>query len=106
MDKALLAAALGLVLAGCSSGSKDGSKQDHVGAQATDLAADTNVLRDANAASSDVVRSAGDCEAVKAALPEANRKLDELERRVRTSTGQASLRALRKQVNDVAGMCP
>jgi hypothetical protein len=81
-------------------------KQKDIGAQAADVASDTNALREANGAANAVVRAAGDCDAVKAALPEANQRLDDVAKSVRTVTGQATLEAIRKRVNSIAELCP
>jgi hypothetical protein len=94
-----------VLLAACSSDSPK-PPEKNLGAQAADIASDTEALRAANAAAGEVVRAAGDCEAVKAALPEANRRLDEIEENVRTATGRTTLAALRKRVGEVAELCP
>ena len=109
MKKTLLPVLIGVVLAGCGAGAKDasGAAQDKdIGAQAADVASDTNALRAANAAAGEVVRSAGDCDKVKAALPDANRSLDEIEKSVRTAAGTTTFQAVRKRVSDVAELCP
>ncbi len=74
--------------------------------QATDIAADNQILKEANAAASAVVQAAGDCAAVKAAIDEANRKLDEAERQVRTPVGRTTINTLKKQVRTIADACP
>jgi len=94
-----------LVLAACA-GPEPAAPGKGVGEQAADVVSDTDVLKAANAASGEVVRAAGDCEAVKAALPEANQKLDEIESSVRTATGRATLGALRQRVRSIAESCP
>jgi len=109
MKKTVLPVLTAVVLVACSAGSKDASerpKDKDIGAQAADVASDTAALRAANTAAGEVVRSAGDCDKVKAALPEANRSLDEIEQSVRTATGKTTLLAVRKRVNDIAQMCP
>lgn len=109
MAKMLLPVLVGLALAGCSGGSNEPSEPARgkdIGAQAADVSSDTNALRAANGAAGEVVRSAGDCEKVKAALPEANRSLDEIEKSVRTAAGKTTFLAVRKRVNDIAEMCP
>ena len=73
---------------------------------ATNLVEDTQVLEEASAAANDVVRNASDCDAVKAALPETRRRLEEAGLRVRTETGRTSLDALNKHVASVARGCP
>ena len=109
MTNRLLPVLIGVVLAGCGAGSKSDSettKDKDIGAQAADVASDTDALRAANAAAGGVVRSAGDCDQVKAALPEANRSLDEIEKSVHTTAGRTTFLAVRKRVNDVAELCP
>ena len=109
MPKTLLLVVAAAALLACSSNAKEPppkAQGKDVGAQAADVASDTEALRAANEAAGDVVRAAGDCEAVKAALPEANRRLDEIENSVRTATGRTTLAAVRKRVNDVAQLCP
>jgi hypothetical protein len=96
----VLAAALPWLLAGCE------KKESDLGKDAGNLAADTQVLKDASAAANEVVGKAGDCDAVKAALPETNRKLDDATKRVRTMTGRASLDSLKRQVTTIADACP
>jgi hypothetical protein len=92
--------ALFLALAGCKKSEPDPSS-------ATEKIVDDNqTLAEANAAANEVVRAAGDCEAVKAALPGARQKLSELEGRVRTQTGRVTYAAVKKRVEDVASMCP
>jgi hypothetical protein len=77
-----------------------------IGAETADVASDTRRLAAANAATGEVVRAAGDCEAVHAALPEANRQIEEIAPHVRTVSGKTTLDALRKRVNDIAQACP
>ncbi len=96
---AVLAAALAAA-AGCE------KKESQLGKDAGNLVADTQVLEEAAAAANDVVRNASDCDAVKAALPETRRRLDEAGKKVRTMTGRASLDSLKKQVTTVADACP
>lgn len=96
----LLAAALPWATAGCA-------KQEHdLNDDKADLVSDTAVLEEASAAANDVVRNAAECDAVKAALPETRRRLQEAVQRVRTQTGRTTLASLHKQVNTVAGNCP
>jgi hypothetical protein len=96
---AVLAAALAAAV-GCH------TMESHLGTDAGNLVADTMVLEEAAAAANDVVRNASDCDAVKAALPETRRRLDEAGKKVRTMTGRASLDSLKKQVTTVADACP
>ena len=94
---------LPLMLAGCKK-SKDEPKD--LGEQMRDVAADTEVMRDAQAAVNEVVRAAGDCELAKPAIAAAMMKLDEVERHVRTAAANSTLDTLRKQVRQVQDMCP
>ncbi len=89
-----------LALAGCKKSEPDPSSST------VKIVDDNQTLAAASAAAADVVRAAGDCEAVKAALPTARQKLAELEGRVRTETGKVTFAAVKKRVEDVATMCP
>jgi hypothetical protein len=100
LGRAAALAAVTLLAAGCE------KKESQFGKDAGNLVADTQVLEEAAAAANDVVRNASDCDAVKAALPETRRKLDEAAKRVRTDTGRVSLDSLNKQVANVSGACP
>ena len=81
-------------------------KEENLGDQAAKIVSDTNVLREANDAANSVIREATDCEAVKAVLPEANRRLDEVAGKIWTATGRTTFEALRKQVATIAQNCP
>lgn len=74
--------------------------------QATDTAADTQVLHAAVEAANEVVRNAADCDTARAAVAGARRTFDEVEPRLRTGAARTSLAALRKQVDHVADLCP
>ena len=67
---------------------------------------DTRVLGEASAAANEVVRSAGDCDAVRPILAEAKAKLNQAEPRLRTISGHGALDAMRKRVAKVEDMCP
>jgi hypothetical protein len=97
-----------LLVAGCGGGSKEKAEppKGGLGEQVGDTAFDTQVMKEANDAAGSVVRVAADCDAVKAALPEANRRLDEAAGKLRTATGRTSLDSLRQQVKKVAEACP
>ena len=100
---------IGLLSSACGPGGEKAAeepKTDDIGAQAANVVSDTDALRAANEAAGEVVRSAGDCESVKAALPEAKRRLDEIEPSVRTAAGKVTFEAVRKRVRDVAEVCP
>ena len=77
-----------------------------LGAQVGDTASDTAAMREANDAANTVIRAAGDCDAVKAALPDTNARLDAVSARLVTATGKTSLDSLRKQVATIASACP
>jgi hypothetical protein len=97
-----LAVVAGLLLAACQA---DPGKKD-IQTQAGDIAADTGVMKAAEAAANDIVRNSTDCDAVKANLAETNRKLDEAQARVRTEAGRTTLEVLKTQVRNVAQACP
>jgi hypothetical protein len=94
---------LPLLWSGCTK-SKDEPKD--LGEQMRDVAADTQVMQDAQAAVNEVVRAAGDCELAKPAIAAATMKLDEVARHVRTAAANSTLDTLRKQVRQVQDMCP
>ena len=101
------ACALALVLlAGCARDAPPEAKSDDIGAQTARIANDTEVLADAQEAVNAVVRNAPDCEAAKASMEEANRKIAEAAGEVQTATGRATLDAMRQQVRRVAELCP
>ena len=93
-----------VALAGCGKKSKDDPKD--LGEQMRDVEADTQVMRDAQAAVNEVIRAAGDCETAKPAIAAAIMKLDEVEGHVRTAAANQTLGTLRKQVRQVQDMCP
>lgn len=99
-------AALAL-LSACGGGKpKPSPSPSGLGAQVKAMEQDMNTMREANAAANDVIRAAGDCDAVRPLLAAANARMDEAARHVQTATGQQMLDALRKKVRDVAENCP
>jgi hypothetical protein len=98
----LLTLALALATAAC----KDPSSRDSLGGQSGAIGSDTETLKEANAAASEVAGSAGDCDAVKRALPNAERALSDAAGKVQTATGRQVLDSLQKQVKTVADACP
>jgi hypothetical protein len=76
-----------------------------LGEATADAAWDTQVLREASAASNEVVRNAADCDLVRPIIGETRRKLDDAGTRLRTHAGRATLDALHKQVDRVADLC-
>lgn len=105
---ATAALALGaLALVGCGGGKPEPSPSPSgVGAVAKAMEQDMAIMREANAAASDVIRAAGDCDAARPLITAATARLDEASRKVQTSMGQQSVEALRKKVRDVAESCP
>jgi len=96
----LMVAAL---VAGCKK-AKDEPKD--IGEQMRDVAADTQVMQDAQAAVNEVIRATSDCETAKPAIAAAIMKLDEAARHVRTAAANSTLDTLRKQVKQVQDLCP
>jgi hypothetical protein len=102
---------LALALVACSGGppkqaSPTPPPPKDLGSQVGDAASDTAVMHEANDAANSVIRAGGDCDAVKAALDDANRRLDEAAAKLKTATGRTSLATLRRQVEEVASACP
>ena len=105
---AVLAFALGIVALAlsCGEAKAPGPQSQDPEAQAARVAADTHLLQDAQQAVNEVVRNAPDCEAAKASMDEANRKIAEAESKVQTATGRTTLDAMKTQVKRVAELCP
>ena len=102
-----LAAALVLIPVLMTGGCKKGKDEPKdIGEQMRDVGADTQVMSDAQAAVNEVLRAGSDCDMAKPAVALANAKLDEAARHVRTSSANATLDTLRKQVRQVQDMCP
>ncbi len=85
--------------AGCSGG---GGKDETGVSQAV---GDTQLVREAQGAANELLRSASDCAAVEASYRNVSAKLDEVESRLQTETGRTTLETLRKQVGTVAEAC-
>jgi hypothetical protein len=106
MNRAFAALALAVLVA-CGGGApKPSPSPSGIGAQVKAMEQDMNTMREANAAASDVIRAAGDCDAARPLIPAANARLDEAGRKVQTATGQQTLEALRKKVREVSENCP
>ena len=88
---------------GCKKG-KDEPKD--IGEQMRDVEADTQVMRDAQAAVNEVVRAASDCEAAKPAIAGAKIRLNDAAKHIRTAAANATLDTMRKQVRQVEDLCP
>lgn len=98
---AFLLAPVTLVLtAGCGGGGGNDA-----GSATTKIVSDTAVMKEAEAAANEVIRSTGDCDAVRAAYADAIAKLDEVESRVQTQAGRTTLQTLRKQVTTAGEAC-
>jgi hypothetical protein len=67
---------------------------------------DKQVVREANAAVNAVVRSMPDCDAVRAALPEAEYEIEEARKRVRTAAGRQMIEAMRHRIRPAQDFCP
>ena len=107
MRRLHVAASFLAALAGaCGSGPSGEPRKKDLGGQTADVAMDTRALEAANAAAAPVVRAAGDCDAVRVALPEAQQKLDAIAPQVRTATGRVTFDAVRKRVREIDDMCP
>ncbi len=106
--RAALAALLALWAFGCKASEKATSAETprDLGTQVGDAGADTKTMAEANEAAGTVIRAGGDCDAVKAALPNASATLDDVEKRIRTATARTTLEALRTQVRHFAEACP
>ena len=99
-------AVLALTLVGCGEAEKKPENKKDIGTATADISHDTAVLGDAEAAANRVIRNATDCDAAKAAYPETNRTLDELQSKVRTAAGRVTFDALRNQVKTIIQNCP
>lgn len=102
---AMMAGAL-VLFAACAGDKPPEGRSDNLGDQAARIGADTQLLQDAQQSVNEVVRNAPDCEAAKASMAEANRKIEEASAKVQTSTGRTTLDAMRQQVRRVAELCP
>ena len=95
-------------LAGCSKGGASATPPPSggMGQDVGDIGHDLPIVKRAEGAANEVVRAAGDCDAVKAALPKAQAVLDETLPQVRTGASRTTLLNLKKQIQDIAGACP
>ncbi|MCM2257351.1 MAG: hypothetical protein NDJ94_17050 [Vicinamibacteria bacterium] len=97
MRSAVAVLLLGACLAGCGR-----EREKRIEA----VSKDAEVLSRANTIVNQVVRAAGDCDAVKASLPEARQRLNEAAGQVREEGSRKLLTTLREQVDRVAQACP
>lgn len=91
--------AISLLLPACRKSGGD------LGRDAAGIASDTAVIRDAQAAANEIVRNAQDCDAVRGALPEVNRKLEQAAARLQTAAGRSTLETLKTQVARITRNC-
>ena len=103
-----VAAVLAVVLVGAACGGKPtpSPSPSGLGAQFKAMEEDTAAMREANGAADEVIRAAGDCDAVRPLLPAANARMDEAARKIQTAAARQTLEALRKKVRDVSESCP
>ena len=107
MKRGIAVAVTLLVMSACGGGKPAPSPSPSgLGAELKAMEMDMNTMKEANAAASDVIRAAGDCDAARPLIAAANARLDEAQRKVQTATGQQTLDALRKKVRDVSENCP
>jgi len=93
------------VLLGCGSTEKAEKKKGELTQSTENIAHDTALLHEAEAAANRVIQNAQDCDAARAALVETNRTLEEARGKVRSIAGQVTLDALRTQVKNIAQSC-
>jgi hypothetical protein len=74
--------------------------------QMKQVSQDEAVLKSVTAAVNQVVRNAADCDAARAAMPEARQKLSEAFGQVKEEVSQQTLRVLDAQLKRVADACP
>ena len=98
--------ALALLVTGCGMTKDAEQHKKDLGEAAADAAADTRTLGDTQAAVNEVIKDMADCDRVKAALPEAQRKIEAADKALRTAAGRATLDAYRAQVRTASTNCP
>jgi hypothetical protein len=96
----VVAVAGAVALPGCK-----GDTKGSLGEKTGNIVNDERLLREASEAVNRVVANAGDCDAVKGALPEANKVLSDTLGKLRTPAGRATIEALRARVNAAVQMC-
>jgi pyridoxal/pyridoxine/pyridoxamine kinase len=67
---------------------------------------DEAILKRVSAAVNEVIRDSSDCDAAKAAIPEAYQRIDEARHQVSAPATNSTLDALKVQVDRVASACP
>jgi hypothetical protein len=96
--------AVAFLVSGCTDDAEKHKKD--LGTAVADVAADTKTLGDVQSSVNEVIRDMSDCDRVKAALPEARRKMDAATDALRTTAGRATLDAYRAQVKAASNNCP
>jgi hypothetical protein len=96
---------LAATLAACGGIKQEEKRQRNIGDDTADIASDTQTLREASAAVSEVIRVQDDCEQARPLYPRAQAALDEAGKRVRTVAGRASLDSMRAQVRGLSQAC-
>ncbi len=91
--------ALCVLSAACSKEKEKQGPLQHVGQ-------DRAALQDVTAAVNEVIRNAADCDAAKAAMPEADRRLSEAHGKVKEPVSQETLKVLAAQLKGVREACP
>jgi hypothetical protein len=117
MNRVVVALLFAIALGGCkskaSTGGTGGTRPAGAGGgagapgqdPAADLAAETALLNEAQDAVGQLMKVAGNCEAVEPAFAAAYAKLDAAVKRVRTQAGKETLEGLQKQAATVKGAC-
>ncbi len=98
MNRGLLAlACLALALAACENRREKAIQK---------ISHDDDVLGKVNAAVNEVIRNSPDCEVAKPLIPEAYQKIADARKEVSAPATQATLDALKVQVDRIAQVCP
>jgi hypothetical protein len=70
------------------------------------IAHDEELIKKASGAVSEVIRNTSDCDAAKALIPEAYKRIQDAKQQTTVPASQATLDALKVQVDRVASACP
>jgi hypothetical protein len=100
---------LGLGIVACQSKKADEAKEPEktgLAGQFDRTINDRDVMRAAVDAANKVIQNETDCDAARAAIPEAQEKLAEAAKHIATPAGKASIQALQRSVDRVADACP
>ncbi len=96
----ITATLLAITLSGCFDSAREREKQIQ------EVKRDEAVLKGVSAAVNQVIHDAADCDAAKAAIPEARQRLSEAFRLVQEPGSDATLKMLEAQLKQVADACP